>query len=173
MTKRKIFIVGFMMAAVACAVPAGGPAKKLGENPMPNLDGAWKIVSIKGTTMGEEFVEPVEGADVERFVLVRGNNVILLGWPEHRMWRIQMDPTKRPKELDLLDMVEMYDNAKGTCALKCIYELEKDTLKLMFHFGVARIIYRPFLSPDAPRPSGFNGGGEWPSVTLTMKRITK
>ena len=163
-------------------IPAGEPDKKPAQTPTPNFDGVWKVVSVKfGMLKKEESEVPVDGALIERIVVFRGMSVampvapfIMSEVPSNRMWRIRVDATKLPKKLDLLDVVEMDDNAKGTGPLKCVYAFEKDKLTVRFHYAIGRLIFAPFFWPKAPRPKSFDfADSDVPSATVTFQRISK
>ena len=155
---------------VACPFSAAQP-KKRDVASEALLDGAWKIVAIEFGMLKDIQQMPLKGPPIEQIIVVRNGNLVIPDSPDRGLLRLKIDAAKQPGRLDVLDMIEMEDNAKGKGPLKCIYSLKKDTLKVMFHHGVGRPFYIPFLSPEAPRPTGFDDT-ELPSVTLTLQRLS-
>jgi uncharacterized protein (TIGR03067 family) len=164
---------GFVAVGVL-SVALIGQAQQKNEPKGPNypLDGVWKVVSAKfGGPFSEPQDIPVDAPDIERIGAIRRGKLTLPSESDRGMWTLEVNTTKNPKELDILGIVDMEDNAKGKSPLKCIYVLEKDTLTVRFHHGVDRI-GAPFLTPQVPRPKDF-ADSVFPSITLTFQRISK
>src|SRR5262249_35041385 len=105
------------------------------------FQGTWAVVAADGLHAPEEALQRLK-------VVIRGETLrILAGDREREKATFQLDPSQRPKAIDLTK------DPKGPLA-RGIYELDGDTLKLVWRSGGPR----PTAFPTTRQPRKFTGG---------------
>jgi uncharacterized protein (TIGR03067 family) len=144
----------FFLTAVAVGllVGAGAPAGE-GKKDKAALQGAWKVVTVEERGRSKE---DNEGHEVvfkgDEFTLKRGDQTIIKA-------TIKLDPTKKPKQIDLKITEDFRNKHVGETA-EGIYELEKDQLKVC--------IVEP--GSGGARPTEFTAPEGTKQVVVTLKR---
>jgi uncharacterized protein (TIGR03067 family) len=139
--------------AVGLLLGAGAPAGE-GKKDKDALQGVWKVVSVeeRGKSM-----EDNEGHEVvikgDEFTLKRGDKTLFKA-------TFKLDPTKKPKQIDLKITEDLRNKHVGETA-EGIYALEKDQLKAC--------IVEP--GSGGARPTEFSAPEGTKQVFVTLKRV--
>ncbi|MFL5241128.1 MAG: TIGR03067 domain-containing protein [Gemmataceae bacterium] len=115
------------------------------------LQGAWKAVTV------EAGGKPLDEGDLHRlifsgdvFTIKKGEETMIKG-------KFTLDPSKKPKEIDMEFIETKRDNLRGKTALG-IYEVDGDTLKWCWN------------KPDGKRPKEFSSEAADVHLLVTLKR---
>jgi|SRR4051794_31095212 len=143
---------GLLVLAAGLLAAADVPKGGAGKDDLKRLQGTWSTVSVErgGVAAPEEEARKIK-------LTVRGNQYTLTGEEEPIEGTLELNPARRPKELDAV-------RNKGPDAgktIKGIYELKGDTLRVCLG------------APGKSRPTGFDtgrGGGEMLYVHKRAKR---
>jgi uncharacterized protein (TIGR03067 family) len=116
---RRKWLCLVIVAALGTATAAPVESESVKEG-LAKLTGTWKVKEWKRN--GEDV--PAEDAKVTRFI-INGDKIIVDTGTKKDMGTITIDPKKKPATIDIKS--ETYK-----VTLLCIYELDKDSLKICF-----------------------------------------
>ncbi len=115
------------------------------------LEGTWKAVSVEaGGKLQDEGEEHRLIFSGDEFSIKKGEETTIKG-------KSMIDPSKKPKEIDMEFIEAKRDNLRGKTALG-IYELDGDTLKWCWN------------KPGGKRPREFSSGATDVHLLVTLKR---
>ncbi len=122
-----------------------GPDKDEEKKELAKFLGAWAAESIQ--------IGPKKTPDesVKLFKLMVEGDVWIARTSGEKRSKIRLDPTKTPKELDLIDEVGGKERV-----IRCIYEFKGDTLR----------VCRPYMQIDAARPKKIEASGDFVGLTV-------
>ena len=116
-----------------------------------NLQGTWKAVTVEaGGKVQDEAEEHRLIFSGDEFSIKKGEETMIKG-------KFKIDPSKKPKEIDMEFIEAKRENLKGKTALG-IYELDGDTLKWCWN------------KPGAERPKKFSSEAGTEHLLVTLKR---
>ena len=115
------------------------------------LIGTW-ILKKGETGVGPEVVTVPVGPGIPPQVIVSLNKVAVIDEGKKKECKFEVYPGKNPRKLDILDVID--DHEGMLWPLKCIFEVEKDSLKVCIYHGISRFGI-PYLDPKTPRPPNF------------------
>jgi uncharacterized protein (TIGR03067 family) len=144
MRQRIVFVV-----AVSFLIAAGAPQDEAAKQDMKQFEGTWRTVSVER----EGKPAPPEAIGQGRLVL-DGNKFTFTFAGETTRGTYQVDPTKKPKALDILPM-DGPDKGKTVLG---IYELEGAMHKTCL------------AAPGQPRPTSFTSKPGSGNTLYVMKR---
>lgn len=140
--------IAVLAVGLAAAWPLPGqdtqPKNDTAREEQKKLQGTWKIVSAE--SMGK--AAPVKDTGIDTLVIKDDKVVFSLNGKLVKILSIVLDPTKKPKTIDLLNL-EM----TGSIAVPGIYELAGDELKICVH-----MLPKKGTAPTTPieRPTSFD-----------------
>ena len=164
---RHLLIAGLVLYTLVF-LPVASAGEKSTKPELSCLDGSWRIVDFRFTTyLANEESIPLDDETKQMVFAVKEGKVKYRDKDRDREFQIAVKAVAGG--INELDVWNKNDdpNLSRENAIKCIFVVENNTLKVRCHFAVARwgsVAY----GIGIPRPTSFAPSG--PTITVTLQR---